>query len=109
MAKHLAGLLTEPMTIRQLASEWFKVNRNTMSAILKRIDGTERCGRLVRVPVAKMKANPRINCFVVQDPVDGTPVQGLLGFNVLNVIQQIRQSPAVAAVVCARSVNLVTK
>ena len=47
-------LLTEPMTIRELASEWFNVNRNKMSAILKGIDGTERCGRLVRVPVVKM-------------------------------------------------------
>lgn len=53
-AKYLAGLLTEPMTIRELASEWFGVNRNTMAAMLKHIDGIERCGRFYRLPVAKM-------------------------------------------------------
>ena len=50
----LNGLLTEPMTISELATEWFKVGRNNMAMILKTIEGVERCGRKVRVPLVKM-------------------------------------------------------
>lgn len=47
------SLLTEPMTVSRLA-EYFGVGRNKMRRILDAMPGTERHGRLCRVPVAKM-------------------------------------------------------
>ena len=53
-SEFLKDFLTEPMTITELAVEWFKVGRNNMASILEAMEGVERCGRKVRVPLVKM-------------------------------------------------------
>ena len=50
----LNGLLTEPMTITELATEYFKVGRNSMALMLKTMEGVERFGSKYRVPLLKM-------------------------------------------------------
>ena len=50
----LNDLLTEPMTITELALEWFQIGRNSMALILETMEGVERCGKKVRVPLVKM-------------------------------------------------------
>lgn len=50
----LFSLLTEPMTITELATEWFHVGRNNMALMLKAMEGVERCGGKIRVPLVKM-------------------------------------------------------
>lgn len=52
--------------------------------------------------------DPLMNFYVVVDPVDRTPVQGLLGFHTSGVTERIRQCPADADAIKARSFDLVT-
>lgn len=50
---YLAGLLTEPMTVSELAG-WFDVNRDTMAKVLAGMPGVDRFGGRYRLPLAKM-------------------------------------------------------
>ena len=50
---HLAGLLTEPLTVIQLAG-YFRINRNKMAQILKHLPGVEIVARRYRIPLWKM-------------------------------------------------------
>lgn len=53
IASRLDQVKTEPLTVAQLAA-YFRIGRNSMTSILKRIDGAERCGRWWRLPVLRM-------------------------------------------------------
>ena len=58
--------------------------------------------------VAWIDGDPLMNFYVVVDPVDRTPMQGLLAFTASGVTERIRQCPADAYAIKARSFDLVT-